>query len=39
MTPANGGTRLGVNASVVGENPTRLGVYAIKLVGELDQRW
>lgn len=39
MTSANGGTRLGVNASVVGGNPTGLGVYAIKLVGELDQRW
>ena len=39
MTSATAGTRIGVNASVVGENPTGLGVYSIKLVGELDQRW
>jgi glycosyltransferase involved in cell wall biosynthesis len=38
MTSARGGTRVGVNASVVGRNPTGLGVYAIKLLGELDQR-
>ena len=27
---------IGINASIVGENPTGLGIYAIKLVQELD---
>ena len=32
------GVRVGVNASVVGENPTGLGIYSVKLVEALDQR-
>jgi len=40
MTSSNAGTRIrvGVNAAVVGENPTGLGVYSIKLAAELDRR-
>ena len=30
------GTKIGINASIVGENPTGLGVYSIKVVQELD---
>jgi glycosyltransferase involved in cell wall biosynthesis len=29
--------RVGVNASIVGENPTGLGIYSINLAGALDQ--
>ncbi len=29
--------RIGINASVVGENPTGLGLYSVKLIRELDQ--
>lgn len=28
---------LGINASIVGENPTGLGIYSIKVIQELDQ--
>ena len=31
------GVRIGINASVVGENPTGLGLYSINLVRELDR--
>ncbi len=29
--------KVGINASVIGENPTGLGLYSIKLIRELDQ--
>ena len=29
--------RIGVNASIVGENPTGLGLYSVKLIRELDK--
>jgi hypothetical protein len=32
-----GGARIGINASIVGENPTGLGLYSINLVRELDR--
>jgi len=32
-----GKARVGINASVVGENPTGLGVYSVKLIRALDQ--
>ena len=32
------GARVAVNASIVGENPTGLGVYSVKLVEALDER-
>lgn len=31
------GVRIGINASIVGENPTGLGLYSINLVRELDR--
>lgn len=31
------GATVGVNASIVGENPTGLGIYSIKLIQELDR--
>ncbi len=29
--------RVGINASIIGENPTGLGIYSIKLIRELDR--
>jgi glycosyltransferase involved in cell wall biosynthesis len=30
-------SRVGINASIIGENPTGLGIYSIKLIRELDR--